>query len=363
MHINRIETLAANLRQRGISAAAVLPSAGLFYLTGMSATLSERPLLFVFTAAGEAMAVCPAFEAERVRRDSGVLELLTYTDEEGGAAGFARLAARLPQIKVVAMEFQAARLLEYKLLESACRVTDLTDLRPILAAQRMRKEPAEINKLQQAAQLADAAMAVVERNIALGVTEIQIAEAVEAYVKARGGRMSFVSIIAGERTALPHASTGSRPLHPGDVVVADLGCVVDGYTSDITRTFLLEGAPAQLERIGAVVFEANRLAREAVGVDVEAGYIDDVAREYITQAGYGQFFTHRTGHGLGLEVHEEPYIVGGSKETLQIGHTFTIEPGIYLPGVGGVRIEDDVCVTATGALSLTTYPRAVKVVK
>jgi Xaa-Pro dipeptidase len=139
--------------------------------------------------------------------------------------------------------------------------------------------------------------------------------------------------------------------------------VVDGYTSDITRTFLLEGAPVQLERIGAVVFEANRLAREAVGVNVAAGYIDDVARQCITQAGYGQFFTHRTGHGLGLEVHEEPYIVGGSKERLQIGHTFTIEPGIYLPGVGGVRIEDDVCVTATGALSLTTYPRAVKVVK
>jgi len=363
MHINRIETLAANMRERGVSAAAILPSAGLFYLTGMSATLSERPLLFVFTAAGEAMAVCPAFEAERVRRDSGVHNLFTYTDEEGGTAGFASLAHRLGQIKVLAMEFQAARLLEYKLLENACGVTELVDLRPILAVQRMRKEPAEINKLQQAAQLADAAMATVEKHLAPGVTELQIAEAVEAFVKARGGRMSFVSIIAGERTALPHASTGSRPLRAGDAVVADLGCVVDGYTSDITRTFLLEGAVEELLKIGAVVFEANRLAREAVWVDVEAGQIDAVARSYIAQAGYGQFFTHRTGHGLGLEVHEEPYIVGGSQEKLQVGHTFTIEPGIYLPGLGGVRIEDDVCVTATGVLSLTTYPRAVKVVK
>ncbi|MBT9134141.1 MAG: putative peptidase [Firmicutes bacterium] len=363
MQSNRIETLAENLRGRNICAAAVLPSAGLFYLTGMAASLSERPLLFVFPAAGEVSAVCPAFEAERVRRDSGVHNLFTYTDEENAGAGFERLARHIGKINLLAMEFQAARVLEYKLLQDSCGVKQLTDLRPILSLQRMRKEPAEINKLQQAAQMADAAMAVVEQKLALGVTELQIAEAAENFVKTRGGRMSFVSIIAGERTALPHASTSTRPLRAGDAVVADLGCLVDGYTSDITRTFLLGDASAELLKIGAVVFEANRLAREAVGVDVEAGHIDSVARSCISLAGYGQFFTHRTGHGLGLEVHEEPYIVGGSLEKLQVGHTFTIEPGIYLPGIGGVRIEDDVCVTATGALSLTTYPRAVKVVK
>ncbi len=363
MHSNRIDLLATNLRRQGIGAAAVLPSAGLFYLTGMAAYLSERPLLFVFTPAGDAVAVCPAFEAERVRRDSGVHTLCTYTDEEGGAAGFDRLAQYLGDIDVLAMEFQASRLLEYKLFERACRVKEVTDLRPLLAMQRMRKEPAEINKLQQAAQQADAVMAVVERSIAPGVTELQIAHAAEDFVKARGGRMSFVSIIAGERTALPHASTSSRPLRAGDAVVADLGCVVDGYQSDITRTFLLPEAAGELLQIGAIVVEANRLAREAVGVAVEAGQVDAAARSYIEGAGYGQFFTHRTGHGLGLEVHEEPYIVGGSKERLQVGHTFTIEPGIYLPGIGGVRIEDDICVTATGALSLTTYPRAVKVVR
>jgi len=361
MHSNRIEALIGHLRRREIDAAAVLPSASLFYLTGMAAYLSERPLLFVFTAKGGVAAVCPAFEAERVRRDSGVDNLFTYTDEEGAEAGFLRLAEHLGQIDVLAMEFQAARLLEYKLWENACGIAVLKDLRPILALQRTCKESTEINSLQQAAQMADAAMGVVEQNLAYNVTELQIAEAVEAFVKARGGRVSFVSIIAGERTALPHAATSSRPLRTGDAVVADLGCVVDGYTSDITRTFLMPEAGAQLVGIGTIVYEANRLAREAVGIGVEAGRIDAAARSYIAAAGYGQFFTHRTGHGLGLEVHEEPYIVSGSKEKLQVGHTFTIEPGIYLPGIGGVRIEDDVCVTATGAVSLTTYPRAVKV--
>jgi len=363
MNSNRIQTLTAHLRQHGIQAAAVLPSAGLYYLTGMAAYLSERPLLFVFTAAGEAMAICPAFEASRVRRDSGVHKLFTYTDEEGASVGFDRLAENVGPLGTVAMEFQAARLLEYTLLRTACGIAELTDLRPILALQRMLKEPTEINKLQQAAQMADAVMAIVEQNLVLGQSELQIAQVAADYVQGRGGRMSFVSVIAGERTALPHASPSSRVLQAGDAVVVDLGCIVDGYTSDITRTFLLPGAVAELEKVGAIVFEANRLAREAVGVGVEAGHIDLAARSYIAAQGYGEFFTHRTGHGLGLEVHEEPYIVGGSNEKLQIGHTFTIEPGIYLPGVGGVRIEDDVCVTATGGVSLTTYPRAVKIVK
>lgn len=363
MNNSRIRGLAENLSKRGLTAAAVLPSAGLFYLTGMTAGLSERPMLFVFTATGEAMAICPAFEAERVRRDSGVLELFTYTDEEGASAGFARLYSRVGALKAVAMEYQAARLLEYTLLKDACGVENIVDLRSIFAEQRARKEAVEINKMQQAAQIADAVLGVVEANLVVGRSELEIVAVAQDFLKSKGGRMSFISVIAGERSALPHASTSSRPLQAGDAVVVDLGCVVDGYNSDITRSFLVGVEDEEILKIGRIVAEANRLAREAVAPGVTAGYIDSVARNYIVEQGYGQYFTHRTGHGLGLEVHEEPYIVGGSNEALQVGHTFTIEPGIYLPSKGGVRIEDDICVTATGAISLTSYPRAVKVVK
>lgn len=360
---NRIQALQSKLKQNNISAAAVLPSAGLFYLTGMTASLSERPMLFIFTSVGESLAVCPSFEAERVRRDSGVSTLYTYSDEDGAAGGFKRLGEALGGLKSVAMEYQAARLLEYTLLRDYCNVQTLVDLRPILAEQRMSKDEQEIHKMQQAADLADAVMAVVEASIRPGITELEVVGIAQDFIKSKGARMSFISVIAGERSALPHASTSARPIESGDSVVVDLGCLVDGYTSDITRSFAVGKVAPELEKIGYIVLEANRLAREAVRPGVTTGFIDSVARNYITEQGYGQYFTHRTGHGLGLEVHEEPYIVGGSKQQLEIGHAFTIEPGVYLPGIGGVRIEDDVYVTATGGTSFTNYPRAVKVLK
>jgi len=320
-------------------------------------------MLFIFTADGQSLAVCPAFEAERVRRDSGVTTLCTYSDEEGAAYGFKRLAEAVGRLESVAMEYQAARLLEYTLLRDHCGVSSLVDLRPILAEQRMAKDAEEIRIMQRAADLADAVMANVESNLKPGVTELEVVAAAQDFIKSQGARMSFITVIAGERSALPHASTSARPIELGDSVVVDLGCLVEGYSSDITRSFVVGNIDPEIEKIGQIVLEANRLAREAVRPGVTAQFVDSAARDYIVSQGYGKYFTHRTGHGLGLEVHEEPYIVGGSNFELQVGHTFTIEPGIYLPGKGGVRIEDDVYVVAGGGVSFTKYPRAVKVVK
>jgi len=324
MKNKRIQALQESLRKRDITAAAVLPSAGLYYLTGMNASLSERPMLFVFTAEGQSVAVCPAFEAERVRRDSGVTTLYTYTDEEGSPMGFKRLGEALGKLPSVTMEYQAARVLEYTLLRDSCGVDNLFDLRPILAEQRMAKDAEEINIMQQAAALADAVMGVVEQNLKPGVTELEIVSIAQDFIRTKGSKLSFMTVIAGERTALPHASNSTRPIALGDTVVVDLGCVVDGYTSDITRSFAVGSVDPEIEKIGKIVLEANRLAREAVRPGVAAESIDNAAREYIESMGYGQYFTHRTGHGLGLEVHEEPYIVGGSK----------LEAGYLLAGQG-----------------------------
>ncbi|MBS3938508.1 MAG: aminopeptidase P family protein [Peptococcaceae bacterium] len=362
MHKKRLAELAASLKSADIQAAAILPSAALYYLTGMSLSCSERPLLFVVLDSGEFFAVCPFFEATRVAREAPYATIFTYSDEQGAGQGFAALAAKVGPLKNIAMEYQAARLLEYLLLKEHCGVESLADLRPLLAEQRMLKEPQEINKMQQAARLADLAMGFVEENLCPGISELSLLAKAEDFIKSKGGHLAFISIIGGERTALPHATTGARILMTGDVVVVDLGCQVEGYYSDITRTFLLGQASEKMLEVGKIVLAANTLAREAIFPGVSAGFIDQVAREYITKAGYGEFFTHRTGHGLGLEIHEEPYIVMGNRHLLAAGNTFTVEPGIYLDGIGGVRIEDDICVTATGAVSLTTYPRALKVV-
>jgi len=358
----RLASLAAKLAQAGIDAAALLPSAGLFYLTGMSLYTSERPLIFVLLKNGALMSVCPAFEASRIAREAPFATIFTYTDEEGAAAGFKRLVEASGRLRALAMEYQAARLLEYLLLKEHCGVERLVDLRPLLAEQRMVKEPVEINSMQQAARQADLVMGFIEQRLSPGISETTLIAQAEAFIKEQGGKLAFISIIGGERTALPHASPSSRELALGDAVVVDLGCQVEGYCSDITRTFVLGEENGHILHIGQIVEQANALARAAVYPGVACGDIDKVARDYIVQAGYGEYFTHRTGHGLGLEIHEEPYIVAGNDRPLAIGHTFTIEPGIYLPRVGGVRIEDDICVTATGAISLTTYPRAVRVV-
>jgi Xaa-Pro dipeptidase len=164
-------------------------------------------------------------------------------------------------------------------------------------------------------------------------------------------------VVAGPNSASPHSSPSERPLAEGDLVVVDWGTVYQGYRSDITRTFVLGAPTPEMERIHDAVLAANQAGRLAARSGVLAQEVDRIARRSITLAGYGEYFLHRTGHGLGLETHEPPYLVEGNLELLEPGMTFTVEPGIYLPGVGGVRIEDDVVVTEEGSETLTTLPR------
>src|SRR6185295_4636127 len=157
---------------------------------------------------------------------------------------------------------------------------------------------------------------------------------------------------SGPNSALPHHMTSTRRLGDGEVVVVDVGASTEGYASDITRTFWLGAPPAEAERVYAVVDEARAAGIAAVRAGAETGAVDHAAREVIERAGYGEFFTHRTGHGLGLEIHEPPYIVGGTHDLLRAGMAHTVEPGIYLPGRFGIRLEDSVIVEADRARRL-----------
>jgi Xaa-Pro dipeptidase len=169
--------------------------------------------------------------------------------------------------------------------------------------------------------------------------------------------VAFVIVVAGPNSADPHAGPSDRPVQSGDFLTIDFGAVKDGYPADLTRTFVV-GEPTERQReMYDAVLRANKAGRQAVGPGVHAEDIDRAARQEIEAAGYGEFFIHRTGHGLGLEVHEPPYIVEGNSQPVVQGAVFTIEPGVYLPGFGGVRIEDDVQVTADGADCLTSFSR------
>ena len=219
--------------------------------------------------------------------------------------------------------------------------------------------------MQRAAEIAETALEATLPLLKVGMTELALASELTAQLLRAGSepKTPFSPIIAsGPNSAQGHATPSDRALSPGDSLVLDWGAANEGYISDITRTFFVAEAPDEFSRIHEIVQQANAAGRAAVHPGVSCGSIDLAARSEIQTAGYGEYFIHRTGHGIGLEGHEPPFIREGEETMLETGMTFTIEPGIYLPGQGGVRVEDDMAVTEDGAVSLTTISREARVV-
>jgi Xaa-Pro dipeptidase len=218
--------------------------------------------------------------------------------------------------------------------------------------------------MQEAVYIAQKALEETLPEIESGISERELAGKLVVALLANGSdpEMPFSPIVAsGPNSANPHAFPTDRQLSKGDMLIIDWGANVGGYFSDLTRTFAVGGVNEEMSKIAQIVLDANVAARSKAGPGVPAQEIDQAARKVIESAGYGEFFTHRTGHGLGIEGHEEPYIREGNPVPLIPGMTFTIEPGIYLPGKGGVRIEDDVVVTNEGLLSFSDMPRELKI--
>jgi Xaa-Pro dipeptidase len=199
----------------------------------------------------------------------------------------------------------------------------------------------------------------------MGMTERELASELTLQLLRAGSQpeMPFSPIVAsGPNSALPHATPTERALKPGDLLILDWGATADGYISDITRTFAVGEIDAELAKIHSIVQQSNASGRDAIRPDITAQDIDRVSRAVIEAAGYGQYFIHRTGHGIGLEAHEPPYLRESNTLPLAPGMTVTIEPGIYLPDRGGIRVEDDLLVTDTGGESLSTYNREIEVI-
>jgi Xaa-Pro dipeptidase len=221
----------------------------------------------------------------------------------------------------------------------------------------------EITAMRRAVHIAQQALEAMLPVVKPGVTEKKLAAELTLQLLRHGsaGELPFAPLVAaGPNAADPHGFASDRPVEPGDVIIFDWGAAIEGYFSDITRTFAIAGAPVdpQLLRAYQAVQAANQAGKEAAQPGATGQAVDRATRAVIEEAGFGPYFVHRTGHGLGMEIHEEPDMKEGSLVPLEPGMTFTVEPGIYLPGVGGVRIEDDVVITQTGSESLTTLPRA-----
>ncbi len=352
------------LRQQGMAAGVVTAPVSMRYLTGWS-NPSKRFAGLVIPADGDPTLLLPALEVEEARSASSI-RLVAWHDGEDpfvALAGLLRAAgADSGRISLEEADLPVGqlRLMAGALgLKPAALIDAAADLTPVLSAMRECKDEDEVALIRQAADMLNPALDAALASIRPGVTERDIARVLEEAMLAAGadGVAFETHVLFGPASALPHGSTGGRVLERGQVVLMDFGAQYRGYRSDITRTVCCGPWPDELARVYEVVLAANLAAIAAVKPGVALDEVDRAARRVIEEAGYGEYFIHRTGHGLGLEIHEEPYVVAGNAKVLRPGHVITIEPGVYLPGVGGVRIEDDVVVTETGCSVLTSWTK------
>lgn len=362
---DRLSRLIELMRQQNLDAVAINPGPTFTYLTGMQMHLMERPTVLLITRSGAAALVLPQLEQLKLGSARIALKPYLYPDnpatwQEAFSAAFRGLGLRNGR---VAVEPRGMRYLEVNFLQSAAPDCTLVDGSAVFESLRLYKDLDELDKMQQAAQIAQNALLEALKIVKPGQTEKQIAaELVIALYRAGSDiELPFQPIVSsGENSANPHASPSERVLREGDLLLFDWGASVDGYLSDITRTFTVGRVDPELARISGIVQQANAAGRAAARPGVPANTVDHAAREVITDAGFGEYFTHRTGHGLGMEAHEAPYIREDNTTMLEPAMVFTVEPGIYLPGLGGVRIEDDIVISSDGAYSLTDLPREVR---
>lgn len=354
--------LLAALGSAGLDALVLNPGPSLYYLSGLHFHLSERPVVLIFSAEDSMLIVLPELEAGKVQNLPFEIQAFPYGEEQASwreAFQEAAQAAGLNGLRA-GVEPRRLRVLELRLLEETAPQTQFLSAEETLASLRMYKDESEIAAMRSAVDIAERAFQATLASIRTGISERELANELTLQLLRHGSdpEMPFTPIVAsGPNSANPHAAPSDRGLAPGDLLVLDWGASTRGYFSDLTRTISLGEPRPEYGRIARAVLDANAAARQLAAPGILAGEVDQAARGVIEEAGYGQYFIHRTGHGLGLEGHEEPYIMAGSSLALEAGMTFTIEPGIYLPGQAGVRIEDDFLITASGGESLSNLPR------
>ena len=343
---DRRRRAAEELRRRDVAALVVSPGADLFYLAGYQVFASERITCLVLDRDGASTMVCPELEEPRVAHSAPDLRRRTWSETDDP---FAIVASLLPRTGAVAVADQmwAAFLLR---LEAAAGDRTFCPASSITRELRMRKDASEIEALRAASESADRAyVRILERTFA-GRSELEIGADLAELLRAEGhDEVGFTIVGSGPNGASPHHEIGRRRVQENDTVVLDFGGGLAGYRSDITRTVHVGTlGDGEERRVHDVVRRAQEAGYAAATSGASAESVDAASRRVIDDAGYGRYFIHRTGHGIGLDGHEHPYLVRGNREPLEPGMAFSIEPGIYLPGRFGVRIEDVAVIAADG---------------
>jgi Xaa-Pro dipeptidase len=352
---SRLDRLRKAIDRANLKGLIIVPGPNSRYLTGVNSMLLERPFMLFVPSEGEVHLVAPELESGPYRSCPVPMRIHSWTDSSGsagairdavkglGGRGRWGLDGRLPFRFFLPLRKQFD--------------VEFVDGEPVMRSLREVKDSTEVKLLRESMKRLSASFLGFPGLMDAGITELDLAKRVSDLIYSKGAMPGIELIVqSGVRTADPHGLASRKKIARGEPVILDLASTYDGYYADITRTFCIGKSP-EVEKVYEHVLEANLKACRKVREGVQVGEVDAAAREHLKKVGLEKYFTHRTGHGLGLEVHEPPYIIEGGKERLSNDMFFTVEPGAYLPGKFGVRIEDNVTVTKGDGVVLTDPPK------
>jgi len=362
----RLKKLQAWMKENEIEVSFLTSTENVFYLSGFYSDPHERLLALAVFQEEEPFLVCPKMEVNDVKHSGWSQEIIGYSDIENPWEFIhSAIAKRIKAVGKTAIEKEHMNVERYeqllKLFPNAVFISAEEKVRKL----RMIKDAKELKIIEEACALADYAVEFGCSEISEGKTELDVLNAVEYALKKKGvTEMSFSTmVLTGKNAASPHGNPGSTKIKKGDLVLFDLGVVVDRYCSDITRTVAYGDINDKQKEIYDTVLKAQLAAVEASKPGATAAEVDLTARKIIADAGYGEYFPHRLGHGLGISVHEYPSMTETNNLVIEEGMVYTIEPGIYVPEIAGVRIEDDIYITSNGAKILTQFPKELQIIK
>ncbi|NGP45046.1 aminopeptidase P family protein [Bacillaceae bacterium SIJ1] len=361
----RLERLRHTCQKELFTAAFITEPSSLFYVTGFKTDPHERVVALYVPGMEEAKAILllPHMEIEQARSDGWEGEVLGYNDTQDPwqlLASHIHLASE----STIAIEKHHMTVERLEAIQETFKPKYVEAIEPHIRQMRLQKSQDEIDIMKEAAHLADVGISLGKGALQEGITEAEVKQIIEQGLAQRGVReMSFTTtVLFGEHSAQPHGVSGERTLRAGDIVLFDLGVVHKGYTSDITRSFFFRKASEQQRAMYDAVLEANEEAIAAISVGKPMLTAEKAARASLYERGFNDYFTHRIGHGLGIDVHEYPSLHAENELPFTAGMTFTIEPGVYIPEIGGIRIEDEVYLTEDGVELLTKSAKNLEII-
>ncbi|MFW9800301.1 MAG: M24 family metallopeptidase [Candidatus Thorarchaeota archaeon] len=358
----RMKQVVDFLGQQRIDFALLTPSPAFQYLTGIQRGMMERLIALLIEQDKSPKIVAPEFEVSSLSGNTWVDEFLPWAEDENPYDVIAEEAEDSRNGLSFAFDEQLPLGVYWKVEKAVGGFKRALSLTPLIDEMRLLKGGEEIDFMKEAGRIVDVAVRTAYGEVRLGMTEIEMQQIIHSEIARQESQSTFAAVLFGENSALPHGSPSGRKLKKGDIVLLDCGCVVGGYHTDMTRVGVAGPPSEEQKRIHSVVLEAQQTAIGQIRPGSPCGTVDGVARKIIEEAGYGEFFTHRLGHGIGIQVHEPPYLVRGNPMELKSGMTHSVEPGIYLETRFGVRVEDLVCVREDGAEVLTYTPRELIVI-